>query len=211
MPKQRDNVSPAYTTFLKSMRLTVDEWRDGIGYDLEALEEVTASERDALVQMLAERLETNPDWREIEALGAIGTPAAKKAIRRAVNHSDLKTRMRAAEQLTEMGEPADLEGAIIEALHETSLFNGLSQAIDLAEEHPSPRIQETLLDLALNGTEEQRIHCAALALYLGGKADEAFDWNHRPFFLRFGDNDRKVQIEAYQELCRRLGATQKAK
>jgi hypothetical protein len=105
----------------------------------------------------------------------------------------------------------DLESVIIEALRGTDLSNGLSQAIDAAEEHPSPRIQETLLDLALNGNEDQRIQCAALALYLGGKADEAFDWNHRPFFLRFGEEDRKTQIEAYQELCQRLGVTPKAK
>jgi hypothetical protein len=79
----------------------------------------------------------------------------------------------------------------------------------MAEAHPTPRIQETLLDLALNGDEEHRIHCAALALYLGGKSDEAFDWNHRPFFLRFGDSDRRVQIEAYKELCERLGVAPK--
>ena len=98
---------------------------------------------------------------------------------------------------------------IIKALRETSLYGGFSQALDTAEEHPTPRIQETLLDLALNGDEEHRIHCAALALYLGGKAEEAFDWNHRPFFLRFGDSDRNVQIEAYKELCARLGVAPK--
>jgi hypothetical protein len=108
-----------------------------------------------------------------------------------------------------VGETEHLDRAIVDALRETSLYGGLSRALDLAEEHPSPQIQETLLDLALNGDEEQRIHCAALAMYLGGKADEAFDWNHRPFFLQFGDSDRKVQIEAYKELCARLGVTPK--
>ena len=203
------NSSPAYQEFLASMQITVEEWREGIGYNLEALERVTDAERDSIVQMLAHRLETNPDWREIEALGAIGTPAAKKAIQAAAKNGDAETRMRAAAQLHEMGEPADLEKSIIDALRNTAIYGGLTQALDLAEEHPSPRIQETLLDLALNGAEEQRIHCAALALYLGGKADEAFDWNHRPFFLRFGEEDRTVQIEAYKELCRRLGVKPK--
>src|SRR6185503_4807588 len=129
--------------------------------------------------------------------------------RRASRNASPETRLYAAEQLLKLDEPANLESAIIEALRKTSLFGGLSEALDMAEEHPSARIQETLLDLALNGTEEQRIHCAALALYLGGKADEAFDWNHRPFFLRFGDNDRNIQIEAYKELCSRLGVTPK--
>ena len=50
---------------------------------------------------------------------------------------------------------------------------------------------------------------AALALYLGGKAEEAFDWNHRPFFLRFVDENRSVQIDAYKELCARLASHRK--
>jgi HEAT repeat protein len=146
----------------------------------------------------------------MEALAAIGTPAAKNAIRQALNSANLETQLQAAKRLSEIGEPVDLEGIIIAALRGTGLSSGLSQAIDIAEQHPSPRLQQALLDLALNGTEEQRIHCAALALYHGGKADEAFDWNHRPFFLRFGDDDRRVQIEAYRELCARLGITPKA-
>jgi HEAT repeat protein len=187
------------------MNMNVEKWREGIGFDLAALEKVTDSERETLLKMLVERLESEGDWREIEALAAIGTPQAKAALRRAAEDGSPETRLYAAEQLARLKEPTDLERAIIEALRKTSLFGGLSQALDLAEDHPSPRIQETLLDLALNGDEEQRIHCAALALYLGGKAEEAFDWNHRPFFLQFGDDDRKVQIKAYKELCSRLG------
>jgi len=189
------------------MTMTLEKWREGIGFDLVALGQVTDSERDLLVKTLSERLETEGNWREIEALGAIGTPEAKKAIRRASRNASPETRLYAAEQLLKLDEPANLENAIIEALRKTSLFGGLSEALDMAEEHPSPRIQETLLDLALNGDEEQRIHCAALALYLGGKAEEPFDWNHRPFFLQFGDDDRRVRINAYKELCARLGVT----
>jgi hypothetical protein len=203
--------SPAYDKFIGSMQLSYDDWHDGNSYDLDALEEIPESQRDAAVKVLADHLEKHPDWRDVEALAVLDTPEARKAIRKAVKDADLETRMHAAEQLIELGEKSDLEGTIIDALRNTGLGSGLSQAIDMAEEHPSPRIQETLLDLALNGTEEQRIHCAALALYLGGKADEAFDWNHRPFFLSFGDEDRNKQIEAYKELCRRLGVKPKVK
>src|SRR5262245_621802 len=187
------------------MKITMDEWRDGVGYDIQALEKVAEYERDELVELLDGMLKQHPDWREVEALGAIGTPAAKAALRAAAKRVNRETRLRIEEQLAKLQEPADIEGAIIDALRNTSLGSGLSTAIDLAEQNPSPRIQETLLDLALHGDEEQRVHCAALALYLGGKADEAFDWNHRPFFLRFGESDRGIQIEAYRELCSRLG------
>jgi hypothetical protein len=209
MPSRNPNFSEPYNTFVASMNITVDEWRDGIGFNIEALKKVTDSEREVLVKILAERLETNPDWREIEALGAIGTAAAKEILRRSAEHGNSKTGLYAAEQLAKMGEPEKLESAIIEMLRKTSLGSGLSKAIDMAEQHPSPRILETLMDLALNGNEDQRINCAALALYLGGKAKEGFDWNHRPFFLKFGHDDRKVQIEAYKELCERLGVAPK--
>jgi hypothetical protein len=205
MPAKTKQHSQAYKTFISSMEITVDDWRDGNGYDLDALDEVSQTERDELVKVLSETLQRQPDWRQAEALGAIGTAAAIAALQSALKGAHPELRLHVAEQLHELGEPVDLDGAIVAALRTTNLSNGLSYAIDMAEEYPSPRIQETLLDLALRGDEDQRVHCAALALYLGGKAEEAFDWNHRPFFLRFGDEDRKVRMEAYKELCKRLG------
>jgi hypothetical protein len=201
---QAKEPSPAYRTFLDSMKIGLDEWRDGVGYNLVALASVTPEEREELAALLAQCLETAPNWRGIKALQSLGTVGAKSALHQALRLSDLETRMHAAEALVELGEPANLEDVIIEALRKTTLLNGLSLAIDLAEQHPSPRIQEALLERALNGEEDQSIHCAALALYLGGKAEEAFDWNHRPFFLRFGESDRLTRIDAYRELCGRL-------
>lgn len=197
--------SEAYKTFLASMNIGVDEWRDGIGFNLEALQNVTESERDELVETLSGRLISNPDWREVEALAAIGTPPAKSAIRNVLEHADAATQLYAAEKLAELGEAANLEEAIIKALRTTTAMEGLAKVLDMAEQYPSPRIQETLLGMALNGDHYQRVYCAAPALYLGGKAKEAFDWDHRAFFLKFGEDDRAVQLEAYNELCRRLG------
>src|SRR5262245_4415499 len=200
-----ENSSPAYKKFVNSMQITSDQGRDGIGFDLDTLEQVSETERENLTRMLTERLDEYGDWREMDALMLIGTPAAKDAVRRASTSPNLETQLHAAKKLAEAGDPVDLEGIIIVTLRNTDRSSGLSQAIHLAEQYPSPRLQEALLDLALNGSEEQRIHCAALALYHGGKAESPFDWDHRPFFLRFGDDDRQVQIDAYKELCQRLG------
>jgi hypothetical protein len=81
MPSRNPNFSEPYKLFVGSMNITVNEWRDGIGFNIDVLKKVTDSEREVLVRILAERLETNPDWREIEALGAIGTVAAKEILR----------------------------------------------------------------------------------------------------------------------------------
>jgi hypothetical protein len=203
--QQLENTSPAYQAFVTSMEVGYEKWHDGVGYDLVALRNVSEAERDALVPVLGQHLLSNPDWRDVEALAAIGTPSAIQALRGAIEFVDPRTRMYLEEQLMKVGEPANLESAIINALRQTTIGTGFSQALDMAEWNPSPRIQDTLLELALNGDDKKRIHCAALALYLGGKADAAFDWNHRPFFLRFSDPDRNVQIDAYKELCQRLG------
>lgn len=203
--------SEAYNSFVASMRITVEDWREGKGYDLNALDHVSEAERQDLVNVLAEELRDNPDWRQAEALAAIGTPAAVRVLRTAMQTANPELRIHIAGELAALGEPADLESAIIEALRNTTLSSGFSYAIDTAAEHPTPRIRETLLDVSLNGDAERRIHCAALALYLGGQADEPFDWNHRPFFLRFGDEDPKVRMDAYKELCERLGVAAKVK
>src|SRR5262245_37275492 len=146
MPTKTQHSKP-YQTFIASMKITLDDWREGNGYDLGALAEVAGPERDELVKVLRERLKSAPDWRQAEALGALGTRAAVDALQTAMKTADPELRIHVAEQLTELGEAADLEGAIIDALRTTNLSTGLSYAIDTAEEHPSPRIQEALLDL----------------------------------------------------------------
>ncbi len=75
----------------------------------------------------------------------------------------------------------------------------------LAEAHPSAGVRKALLKLALDDGETMRVHAAALSLYLAGKASVAFDWEHRPFFLRFGEEDRKSHKEAHHELLQRVG------
>ena len=99
MTKKDTNYSPAYQTFLASMKIGLNEWREGIGYDLAALEKVSDFERDELVQMLGERLKRTPNWREVEALGAIGAPAARAILLTFVNRVDRETRLQSAAYL----------------------------------------------------------------------------------------------------------------
>jgi hypothetical protein len=46
---------------------------------------------------------------------------------------------------------------------------------------------------------------AALLFYLHGKAKEPFDWDHRPFFLRFTATDRSEREAVFRELCEAVG------
>jgi hypothetical protein len=161
--------------------------------------------------VLAEHLSYHGDWRDVEALAAIDIPEAREELRKATQHANYQVKLRAAEKLEEAGEDAGLEDQIIGALRGSAIYYGLTQALMLAEERPTERIKATLLEVARNGeNREARVHCSALALYLGGKAKEAFDWKHRPLFLKFGEEDPGVREEAYRELCARLGHTTEA-
>src|SRR5256885_9230574 len=85
--------SPAYEAFLASMNIGLSEWRDGIGYDLGALPKITRAGRTELGVLMGERLKTTPDWRGVEALSAIGTPAALAILRAARQHDHPAARM----------------------------------------------------------------------------------------------------------------------
>ena len=49
------------------------------------------------------------------------------------------------------------------------------------------------------------VHYAAMLLYLHGQAAEPFDWEVRPFVLRFADSGPDERQAAYRELCERIG------
>ena len=78
-------------------------------------------------------------------------------------------------------------------------------AIDLARSHPTPRVKRALLDCARLTDPTTRVNAAAMLMYLCGKAEEPFDWNQRPFFLRFGTADNQELRVAWTELRERTG------
>jgi hypothetical protein len=44
MPSRNPNFSEPYKLFVASMNITVNEWRDGIGFNIDALKKVTDSD-----------------------------------------------------------------------------------------------------------------------------------------------------------------------
>jgi hypothetical protein len=42
-------------------------------------------------------------------------------------------------------------------------------------------------------------------MFLHGQAREPFDWDQRPFFLRFQTEDPAERRAAFRELCGRIG------
>jgi hypothetical protein len=47
-------------------------------------------------------------------------------------------------------------------------------------------------------------------MFLHGKAESSFDWNHRPLFLRFNTEIRAEREIAFRELCEKIGVEPEA-
>jgi hypothetical protein len=202
-PTPDSSTSDAARRFIASMQITFDMWHDGTGYDLNALGEVSGSERDAIETHLIQHQPR--DWRDIEALAQIDSPRARQAIEAALKSPDAKVRREAMHHAGEKVDPADREKLLLNALNTAGLFDGLSEAIDEAAEFHPPSVIDMLLRGALNRDGEAAVHFAALLFYLHGKSAEPFDWNHRPFFLRFNTSDRAERKMVFCELCQTIG------
>ena len=189
--------------FRVSMVINYEKWHDGIGYDLNLLARMETGERRILEAELIQRLRRGGDWRDLEALAAIDTPASRAAIDAARFLSDPEVRAYAIEQALEAKElPAELiESNVIRVIEQAASMSTLTRALSLAESCPTTAVRRAILDRARTGDSTTRVHMAGLLFYLCGKSEEPFDWNHRPFFLRFGDhNDDSDFRAAWREL-----------
>lgn len=194
--------SAAVQRFLDSMALDLDRWREGDGYDLAALDGLSRAERTHVLQVLLEHLDgPAADWRDVDAVAALGTRAAKAALQRLADHPNGEVRLRAARRRDEMRGASRAEREVLRLLAHPDDDTSIDQLLSMAEEHPTPKVREALVACAMgDGPPELRVNAAALALYLAGVAAEPFDWEYRPLFLKFGEADRSVRQAALAEL-----------
>ena len=196
-----DDGSPAYRRFLSSMVMDYEKWHDGVGYDLPALADMTADERRKIERKLLST--QNLDWRDLEAMAALDTPDTRAALRRRAEGKNGEPRLAAGRHLAEMGEAVDEAASVARALRESAEDStDMNRALEMAEEHGTPEVLTALLECARTGKDA--VHCAALLYFHSGLTDDPFDWDHRPFFLRFGEEGERAA--AYQELLERLRA-----
>lgn len=187
----------AMKRFLASMEIDFEKWHDGIGYNLTALDEMTKTDQDKIVEMLSTNL--NDPWRTFEVLQHVNTPKALAIINNALTHPSLQVRI-AASRFAK-GADKERERVLIEALRKSDIYSGLSQALDQVETfHPQGIVEALLLGLLTRG-DSGAVNFAGMLLFIHGKADSSFDWDRRPLFLRFDTNDIKERIEAFVEIC----------
>lgn len=187
-----------------SMAMDFDRWRDGTGHDLAAIDDATPDEREAMLDLLLAHGLDEP--RDVEAVARLGGPRADAALRRHFRHGGTLHRLAVLREAPVLVSDDERTAALVQALGEVRPFEGLSLALDLVPEWHPPPVVDALWQAAAHGPAERAVHAAALLAWLHGLADEPFDWNQRPFFLQFGDDDPVVREEACETLRQRIAA-----
>jgi hypothetical protein len=193
--------SDAYHRFSHSTKIGYNEWHDGIPYDLDAFRALSSSERDMIVREFAANHGPAFDWRDIEVFQAAATPESISALRAALQSARADSRLYAAAALHAIGDLPDLAAIVARELDYVTILDGQALALRLIGGKLTPAIREALLRGARDRPEVGP-HYAAMLCYLVGKAASDFDWNMRPFFLRFGEHASRLdRAQAYRELC----------
>jgi len=196
--------SPAVQRFANSMRIDYEKWHDGVGYDLETLKRASETERDQIEALLLSRV--IDDWRDVEALAVLATEHAREALQEAFARGDVAIRNAVAYYAPALVSDADKTAHLIAALRTARIYEGLSQTLNLVARFHPPEIVRELQRGALEREGDVAGHLAAMLLYIHGQAEAPFDWNQRPFLLRFNTENRAEREAVYRELCDKIGA-----
>lgn len=189
--------------FERSFYIDVETWRDGTGYDLEAIRDASPEERASIEALLLRR--GARDWRDVEALAVLDSPPTREALRSASESRRHEVALAVVRHAPELLTEPQREAIVVRALEEATFYGGLTQALSRAEEHPSAAVIEVLLRGAAKRDGEVAPAFAALLMFLHGQAETAFDMEQRPFFLEFGTQDPTAREVVFRELCRRIG------
>ena len=181
--------------FAASMVIDYEKWHDGVGYDLSQIPLMSPEQRKDLEAELILKLRDQGDWRDVEALLEMDTPTAKAAAESATSHHIDEVHNYAERRIAV--DPAKREAQVIAAIERAAAMSGIGHAVELAEECSTPDVRQAVLGMARTGNDSTtRVHMAALLYFLCGKSKESFDWDHRPYFLRFGESDNTADFRA---------------
>ena len=191
-----------YDRFRASAHLHAGNWRDP-EHDLEAIRLANLEERTAIEQFLIAR--GIQHFIDAEALALLDTPTAQQALLQAFHSGSPELRaaiVRVAPQLISNDEQLT---ELLQRVDECDAYKGLDLTLQQLEANHPPSIVEAMLRRIVRDPGVVAVHYAALLLYLFDKASSPFDWEKRPFFLRFNAGDEADRRQAFVELCEQLG------
>ena len=201
-PNDGANRQSMLDRFRAAARIDTDNWRDP-AHDLEAIRLATPEERKAIEQFLIARGVSH--YIDVEALAFIDSPEAHRALLAAFHTGSTEVRAAVARLAPQLIPTNEQLSELLRRIDECDAYKGLDLTLQQIElHHPLPVIQAMLQRVARE-PGVVAVHYAALLLYLHGKATSAFDWEQRPFFLRFNPGDEADRRQAFTELCEQIG------
>jgi hypothetical protein len=189
--------------FVRSMEINYEKWREGEGYDLALLHQANDSERKAIERILIHH--TPCGWRDIQALALLNSPTARTAIMDAFLHADTETRMAVHTYAPDLITPQLRTDSLVRGLREGQIFSGLSQTLREVEQFHPPEVIQELLRGLMRRDGGTACHFAAMLFFLHGKSASSFDWEHRPFFLKFNTDNLSDRATVVRELSEVIG------
>jgi hypothetical protein len=186
--------------FVRSQNLDYGQWREGEGYDLDALSEMTAAERDQVIEPLI----PPRGWRDVEVLLAVDSARARDALHDSVRDGPVDVRLAIAQRAPQLVADTLKVEMLLQAIQTAEIWSGLSKALDQIETFHPPIIVDALFRALLEREGDVAYHCAAALAVIHRKIDSRMNWSMRPLFLRFNTRDLDAQREALRELRVRL-------
>lgn len=189
--------------FRASMALDFEKWKDGIGYDVALIESANEKEKAAIESLLLSR--SVDDWRDVEALAALGTPAADSRLTELLATGTVAIAVAVLRHASRLVSDVDRTRVLVRALESSDFSSGLTQAMLEVESHHPPEVIDALFDAVIARDGTCACHFAAMLMFLHQKAAEPFDDALRPYFLRFTTGDPVRRRELCDDLRRRIG------
>ncbi len=198
----------AVKRFRDSMVMDFDMWHDGNGFDLSAIDDMTAEERRDLAYELNAGEKT---WRELEALAALDMEDVDTIIEETSKMSESSNnRITAAAALHDRGKMKNeaFEELLCNEIRKLAgKGDGSIKVLLEAEAMPTEKVKQALLWSSWNSTDDS-MSCAARLLYLRGKAEDQLAWSHREWLFDIQPtNSYFTRKRAFDKLCELCGMT----
>jgi hypothetical protein len=147
----------------------------------------------------------NADWRDVQALAELDSPAARRTLLIAAEQGSLEIQLAINKYAPKLIDEKKRAARLVEGLKSPRLSGGWSQALDATIHFHPPEVIAALLRETRYGSSQKAVNFAAMLMYLHGKAQEPFDMELRPFFLQFGTDDPAEREAAFLALCEQIG------
>lgn len=117
-----------------------DRWKEGIGYDLDALESMSPASR----RLVEGQLTPPSGWQDVEAMVALDTPSARGTLRNTVHADDIEVRLAVLTYAPHVIDDTTRTECILRALTETRAFAGRTETLDLVMDFHPPVVVQAL-------------------------------------------------------------------